>query len=70
MSTGKKIPDLRRPFVKKFKTKRYNYIYDVNSNEIIKANQVIYDIIEETGNNDVGFIVKKIGHKYKAGGYF
>jgi uncharacterized protein len=63
MSSAKKNP--AAPFVKKFRTKKYSYIYDVNSNEIIKVNPVIYDIIEETGDINVDVIVKKFKHKYK-----
>jgi uncharacterized protein len=33
-------------FVKKFKTKKFHYVYDINSNEIIKVNRLIWDMID------------------------
>jgi uncharacterized protein len=52
------------PFIKKIKTSSCNYIYDVNSNELIRVSPSIYDIIDETAGNDVEKVVEKFKHKY------
>jgi uncharacterized protein len=51
------------PFIKRIKTDNYSYIYDVNSNEIFRLNEIIYDIID-LSNKGLDFIVSKFIHKY------
>jgi len=38
---------LVRPFIKKFKTKKYNYIYDVNTNHFLRVDDIVFSIIDE-----------------------
>lgn len=55
---------MKKPFVKRFRTKSGPYIYDVNSNELIRVNNPLYDIIEEIGVKDTKAIVDKWRHRY------
>jgi len=41
--------DYRRPFIKRFKTDRGLYIYDVNTNRILEADKPVYDILGDYG---------------------
>lgn len=34
------------PFIKKFKTQDFYYIYDVNTNEILQVDEIVYDLID------------------------
>ncbi len=54
------------PFIKKFKTSKNNYIYDVNSNEIIRVDSILYDIIDEIGKSgkNENDIINKFRHLY------
>ncbi len=52
------------PFIFKFKTKNFNYIYDVNTNEFLKVDNVIYDIIDFIYSSCYGEIISKFAHKY------
>jgi len=54
-----------KPFIHKFKTKNHNYIYDVNTNQFIKVNSVIYDIIEDWGSLTMQDIISKWRNKYE-----
>lgn len=51
-------------FIKKFKTKKHHYVYDVNSNEIIKVSQIIWDIID-LSDKPVHFIIDNQEGKHK-----
>ncbi len=55
----------KEPFIKKFKTRENYYIYDVNSNEILRVNEVIYNLIDDFCVNDIDSIIKKFKHLYK-----
>jgi len=57
----------RKPFIKKIKTGKNRYIYDVNSNELIRVNRVIYDIIDHIGEGEPERVIEKFKHKYEAG---
>jgi uncharacterized protein len=57
----------RYPFIKKFKTAQYNYIYDVHSNEIIRVAPLIYDIIDYINEDNTKPVIDKFKHKYSAG---
>jgi uncharacterized protein len=54
-----------KPFIHKFKTKSNNYIYDVNTNQFIKVNSVVYDIIEDWNILTPQEIISKWREKYK-----
>lgn len=56
---------LQKPFIKKFRTKKNNYIYDVNSNELVRVNQVIYDIIDDIGEDNPEPVIERFKHKYE-----
>lgn len=56
---------LRKPFIKKIKTGKNYYIYDVNSNELIRVNRVIYDIIDHIGAGGPERVIEKFKHKYE-----
>ncbi|MCU0289279.1 MAG: radical SAM protein, partial [Acidobacteria bacterium] len=55
---------MKKPFVKRFRTKSAPYIYDVNSNEVIRVNNLVFDLIEEIGVIDNNAIVDKWLHRY------
>lgn len=38
---------LVRPFIKKFKTKKYNYIYDINTNHFLRVDDIVFSVIDE-----------------------
>jgi len=40
-----------KPFIKKFKTRKGNCIYDVNSNDLLRVNKTVYDIIDDYDEN-------------------
>jgi len=46
----------------KFKTDNFFYIYDVNSNEILRVNEIIYDIIDDID----GLKVQSLINKYRS----
>jgi len=51
------------PFIKKFKTEKNYYIYDVNSNKILQVNETVFDIVDYI-NGKKEEIFKKFNHKY------
>ena len=55
-----------KPFVKKFATGSFFYIYDVNSSEIIRVNKRIYDLIDEISGSDINVIIDNYKHLYPA----
>jgi len=54
----------KKPFIKKFKTDRCHYIYDVNSNQIVRVNKTEYDIINDVDENDINDVIDKYKNKY------
>ena len=54
---------LLTPFVKKFKTEKNYYIYDVNSNKILQVNETVFDIVDYIDRKKEE-ILKKYKHKY------
>ena len=52
------------PFIKKIKTRNHNYIYEVNSNNLIRVNQIIYDLIDGFGKSSPDSLVDKFKHRY------
>lgn len=75
MSNNKTIPTegvshtggsfLKTPFIKKFRTDRYNYIYDVNSNEILRVDRIVYDMVDSVGTHDIDAIIDKFKDTYQ-----
>ena len=53
-----------KPFIHKFNTQGNQYIYDVNTNNIIKTEQIAYDIIDDYGAILFSDIVHRWGKKY------
>ena len=51
-------------FVKKIKTARHYYIYDVNSNDIIKVNRTIWDMIDHF-HKPIEQIIQNMKGKYQ-----
>ena len=52
-------------FIDKFKTPRNHYIYDVNTNNIIRTSQIMYDIIEDYSTLLSSEIIRKWSIKYE-----
>ncbi len=53
------------PFIHKFNTNGNHYIYDVNTNNIIKTSQIIYDLIDDYGTLPSSEIIRKWSIKYE-----
>jgi len=58
------LSNLKKPFIKRFKTERGLYVYDVNTNDILKVDQIVYDILGEYGELSPEEICKKYGRTY------
>jgi uncharacterized protein len=43
------VPFLKGPLIKKFCTEKSSYIYDVNTNEIVSVDSVLYDVVDFYG---------------------
>ena len=41
-----------KPFVHKFKTAKYRYVYDVNTNRVLRVGATTFQIIDEKTLND------------------
>jgi len=55
---------LSAPFIKKVKTSNNYYIYDVNTNHILKVPGVIYSIIDKIGNESKRDLKKRFRKKF------
>ena len=55
---------VNRPFVKKFRTKNFRYVYDVNTNEVITVSPLVYDLLDDIGVNDIDTVINKWRHRY------
>ncbi|MBW2663625.1 MAG: hypothetical protein JRD93_16995 [Deltaproteobacteria bacterium] len=53
-----------RPFIKRFKTDKNNYVYDVNTNRLIVVDDPVYDIFEFYGELPKVDISQKFKSKY------
>ncbi len=53
-----------KPLVHKFRTQKNLYIYDTNTNNIIKTNNVIFDIIESYKSLKISELIKRLEDKY------
>jgi len=52
------------PFIKRFRTDSQSYIYDVNTNEILAVDDLIYEIMDDYGMLGAGEITQKYAKKY------
>jgi uncharacterized protein len=55
---------VKRPFIHKFRTKRFYYIYDVNTNEFLRVDEIIYNIIDYIYSKSPDEIITKFSSKY------
>lgn len=53
-----------KPFIHKFKTRKNLYIYDVNTNQIVRVDRRIYDIVDYFNVLPASEIVQKTHNKY------
>lgn len=60
-----KSKNYNNPFIKKFKTKANFYIYDVNTNEMLKVDEVVYSIIDDIYRFSLNKIIQKWGKRFK-----
>ncbi len=54
------------PLIHKFKTRANHYLYDVNTNNIIKTNEILHDVIDSYGTIPSSEIARKWAKKYDA----
>lgn len=54
-----------KPFIKKLKNNHGFYVYDVNSNRILKISEIVYDCLEFFGWLDDAHIEKKLSSQYR-----
>ena len=57
-------PKSKRPFIKRFKTSRGYYVYDINTNRIISVSNVVYDILSDFNYLTPNEIIEKYALKY------
>ena len=55
---------MKKPFIKRFSTRDSYFVYDVNSNELVRVNKLIYDLLGEIGTHDTDIILDKLKHLY------
>lgn len=53
-----------KPFIHKFRTDKNSYVYDVNSNQILRASPVEYDIIDDYGVLSENEIIENWSDRY------
>jgi len=62
------LTSISNPFIKKFETTKSKYIYDVNTNKIIKVNPLMFEMVDKlNGHSKEYFIDKLEGHGTKKG---
>ena len=63
LNDTKLLDDINNAFIKKFKTDKFHYIYDVNTNEIVKVDKVIWNLFpdEISGKKDLSTLIQKWG---------
>lgn len=52
------------PFIKRFRTSRQYYVYDVNTNQILDVDASVYDILGDYGRRTQAEIERKYGPKH------
>jgi len=60
-----KYKNYDNPFIMKFKTEDDFYIYDVNTNEILKVDEVVYSIIDDIHRFSLNKIIRKWENRFK-----
>jgi|GEM_PF-5793339 len=58
LNDKKLLDDINNAFIKKLKTDRNYYIYDVNTNEICSVEKIIWDLLPDI---DTGYKAEKKG---------
>ncbi len=53
------------PFVHKFKTPQNHYVYDVNTNSIVRTDETLYRIVDDYGSLPASAIVRKWAEKHE-----
>jgi len=53
-----------RPLIKKFKTENSLYVYDVFTNEILRTDSLVFEMIDEIGISNLDQVVEKFSPKY------
>jgi uncharacterized protein len=56
--------EARQPFVLKFKTDQHNYIYDVNLNQVVAVEPLVYELVHEYGVLSQQQMVEQYQHLY------
>ncbi len=54
------------PFIHRFQTQRFKYVYDVNTRRIIRVSSLVWDILEDFGCLDEEQIIAKYLPSYSA----
>lgn len=57
---------LDAPFVHKFQTKKYKYLFDVNTGHILRVDHVIWDIVDDFGRLTKENLIQKYSHRFNA----
>ncbi len=60
------LGDARSPFVHRFKTARCHYLFDVNTNRILRVSKAVWDIIADVGVLDEHELVAKYSSTHAA----
>lgn len=55
---------MNKSFIFKFKTNRFNYIYDINTNEFLRVDEIIWDIVDFIYSKTENEIIKEFSIKY------
>jgi len=64
LNDTKLLDNINNAFIKKLKTDKFHYIYDVNTNEIVKVDEVIWNLFpdsEESYKADLSQLIEKHG---------
>lgn len=64
MKTDTRSP--RPPFIKKFRTGRFNYVYDVNSNEIIRVDEKTYAVVDSIGVSSLEQLIETFASTFQS----
>lgn len=56
--------DLKGPFIIRFKTEQNNYIYDVNSNQILRVDEVTFDLLPYYRTSHRSQLIQKFIDRY------
>lgn len=56
--------DPRTPFIYRFQTERYRYVYDVNTSRILRVAPVVWDIVQDFGTRTKEEITDRYGGRH------